>query len=430
MSEILFVQDRVRNTIQLGESHFREFKSALQGQPDKKNPRPINAIREDIARTLVAFANADGGELLIGVEDDGTISGVPHLAEDIQKMLKAPSELTPAGSKLPSLLQYATKLDLGNKIVIFFSISKGTEEIYCTASGAYYRRKDTESVPLVDIEQVKFERAEIRSREYDREFVDGATIYDLNLEWIWPLARAMTKRTSGKPSAGDLAEPSVERFLQQMGLAEFTAIGGLRLRRAALILFAQDTFRWYLRSEVRIMKVFGTERKSGEHYNVLSDSFVTGNVFQLLIDTWERLKNAMVVKTEFGPDARFEQKYMYPELTCREALINAIVHRDYISQNPIEISLFDDRLEIKSPGALLSNLTLENLEQLQGAHESRNVLIARVLRENKYVRELGEGVRRMFESMEENNLDRPKLQSNHYSFSVTLFHKPVFDEPE
>ena len=109
-------------------------------------------------------------------------------------------------------------------------------------------------------------------------------------------------------------------------------------------------------------------------------------------------------------------------------MINAIVHRDYISQNPIEISIFDDRMEFKSPGALLSTLTIENLEQLQGVHESRNVLVARVLRENKYVRELGEGVRRMFESMQENNLTRPRLQSNHYSFSVTLFRKPAFTE--
>jgi ATP-dependent DNA helicase RecG len=67
--DILLVADRVKNTITLGESHFREFKSALEGLSQAKRPRPPRQICSDIAEALVAFANADGGELLIGVED-------------------------------------------------------------------------------------------------------------------------------------------------------------------------------------------------------------------------------------------------------------------------------------------------------------------------------------------------------------------------
>lgn len=416
MSELLLLQDRVRNTIQLGESHFREFKSAIEGPPNNKKPRPTTAICRDIAEALVAFANADGGELLIGVEDDGLISGVPHADEDVEKMFHALDGRIPPDSSLPSLLVTSTKLQLENKTVIFFSILKGTTEIYCLTDGRYVRRQDKSTVPL-SIRQHLFERQEVRSREFDRQFVDGATVNDLDLALVQSLANSYVQGFS------------IELYLQQIGLAEFGA-GGLRLRMAATLLFAKDILRWHPRSQVRIIKVLGTELKSGESYNVQSDTVVKGNVFQLLIDSWERLRSFLAVKTDFGPDAKFEQKYIYPEWACREALINAIAHRDYSIQNAIEIFIFDDRMEIKSPGALLSTLTLEGLEELQGAHESRNVLIAKVLRENKYMRELGEGIKRMFELMKENELELPKLYSNHNWFSVTLPHKSVFNEKQ
>lgn len=85
--DTLLLRDRITNTIALGESHFREFKSALEGPDGNKKPRPVKKICGNIGEALVAFANADGGELLIGVEDDGTVSGVPHTPEEIRLML-------------------------------------------------------------------------------------------------------------------------------------------------------------------------------------------------------------------------------------------------------------------------------------------------------------------------------------------------------
>jgi ATP-dependent DNA helicase RecG len=85
-------------------------------------------------------------------------------------------------------------------------------------------------------------------------------------------------------------------------------------------------------------------------------------------------------------------------------------------------------MQIKSPGALLSTLTIKNLEELQGAHESRNVFVAKILRENKLMRELGEGMKRMFELMEQRELQPPVLYSNDMWFSITLPHKSVFSK--
>ena len=400
--------ERVQNTIALGESHFREFKTAQEGRPGNKQPRSVKAIRQDIAEALVAFANADSGELIIGVEDDGSITGLRHSADQVREMLDF-SDLIHSRAKLP--LQTAQVLDIDGLQVLFFVVLKGTTEIYQLSDGRCVRRNDRETVPVA-FHEIQFERQEVRSREYDRAFVDGATAADLDVDAIRALADDY------------LTGLSPERYLQQLGLAEYAA-NGLRLRMAAMLLFAREIGRWHPRVQVRILKVNGTTLKSGDQYNVIADEAVTGNVFQLLTGAWERLRPYLASNTALGPDAKFEQRFIYPEWAAREALVNAITHRDYSIQNAIEIYFFDDRMEIKSPGTLLSTLTIKSLEALEGTHESRNVLVARVLRENKYVREIGEGIRRMFQLMAERHLGAPKLYSNTTSFSVTLFHRPL-----
>ena len=83
-----------------------------------------------------------------------------------------------------------------------------------------------------------------------------------------------------------------------------------------------------------------------------------------------------------------------------------------------------------SPGKLLSKLTIEDLKELKGAHETRNTYIARVLREYGYIRELGEGMRRMFELMKSNELVEPQIDSPNKSFIVTLFYKFIYSKEE
>lgn len=132
--------------------------------------------------------------------------------------------------------------------------------------------------------------------------------------------------------------------------------------------------------------------------------------------------------TSLTDKAKFQQSYLYPQIACREALINAIVHRNYAIQGRgIEISIFSDRLEILSPGRVLSTISLDDIRQLKGAHESRNPLVARVLREIGYVREMGEGIRRIFDVMRSNALAEPDLQSNNDDFVVTLYHRSLYD---
>jgi ATP-dependent DNA helicase RecG len=411
----LLLVERVRNNIQLGESHIREFKSALEGPPQNKKPRPVKDMLREIGEQLVCFANADGGDLLVGVEDDGKITGLAHNEEAVQGLLRAPQTHVFAGQVLP--LSYAVSVELDGKRVLFFSVSKGTSQIYQLTDGKCVRRRDKECVPI-SFADIQFERQEIRSREFERQFVDGANVSDLDLEELQIAANSYLKGLS------------VERYLQQVGLSEYSP-GGLRLRMAALLLFAKDIRRWHPRCQLRILRVLGSELGAGESYNVKEDITEDGNIFKLWVRGWDLLRTTFLVqRTQFAEGARFETKFVYPEQACREAVINAIAHRDYSVHSGIEVFVFNDRMEVRSPGALLSTIKVADLQELKGAHESRNPMIARVLKDHKYMRELGEGMRRIFEAMQQNDLEKPQLVSSGSSFSVVLSNRSVFSQRE
>lgn len=415
MTDMLVLTERVRNAILLGEGDFREFKSAYEGPPGAKRPRRWVDICRDVAEGLVGFANADGGDFLVGVEDDGTITGVPHTSEEIDKILNAPKTHVHSGDKLP--LAFVNRLEIDDKVILFFSVLKGTTQIYQLPDGRCVRRVGARTVPE-RVQRIIFERDEAKSRSYCSDFLDDVRVTDLELSL---LQSGADKR---------LGEITPEKYLQQLGLAEYSW-GRLRLRRAAVLLFAQDIQRWHHGCQVRILKVQGNTLKSGHEYNVIFDKFVQGNVFYLLDNAWEALEPLLANKTGFGIDARFEQKYIYPEGACREALVNAIVHRDFMIHNGIEIFVFDDRMEVKSPGSLLSTLHLEQLRKPEGSHESRNALIARTVREiGGYTREIGEGMQRIFHLMEESDLIQPEVNSDLTSFTVTLFNKSVFNNQQ
>lgn len=410
--EPLLLKERVELATRIGESHYREFKSALEGLPGEKRKRPVREICTDIAKTLVAFANADGGELFVGVEDDGQVTGIAHAAEELEQMKLAYRTHVHADTPLP---QPAVSLvEASDKRVLYFSIAKGNEYAYLTSDGKCLKRLDLESVP-VGAEKIQAERLELSSRTWDRAVEASATVDDLDL--------TLLQQVSNQIAYGVTAE----KCLQHLGLAEFTP-SGLRLKSAAVLLFSKDVRKFHPGCFVRIFTIGGKERRSGEAFNIVKDDIVADNVITLVETAWERLSYALTMHTSLTDKAKFQQSYLYPQIACREALINAIVHRNYAIQGRgIEISIFSDRLEIMSPGRVLSTISLDDIRKLRGAHESRNPLIARVLREVGYVREMGEGIRRIFDVMRSNALAEPDLQSNNDDFIVTLYHRSLYD---
>ena len=343
----------------------------------------------------MAFANADGGELFVGIEDDNTITGLPYSKDKVLQMLNAYKVNILSDTPLP--IKKASLIDYSGKELAYFSVGKGIKYVHLTSKGQCFQRKDRESVPTSS-ESIRFSREEEASREYDRQFIDLASITDLDLHLIGSVSQNVFKHIS------------LEKFLQSFELCEFDG-DRLRLRRAALLLFAKNVSKWHPRSQARIFRIREIEEKTGAEFNVTEIAEINGNIFELLEKSWESLR-FYLSETKLSDNALFKTLTIYPELACREAFINAITHRDYSLEGcGIEIKIFDDRFEVLSPGKLLSSITISELKELRGMHQSRNVYVAKVLREFGYVREIGEGIRRMFELMETNNLLDPTIES-------------------
>ena len=416
MENLLKLNERLEIAIELGESHYREFKSAYQGQTGAKTARDFKDICYSVAKELVAFANADGGELFIGIEDNNEVTGIPYSDDKLRQILEASSNYILKDTPLP--IKRKNIIDYKGKKIIYFSVDKGSRFIHQTSRGACFKREDRDSMPTY-ADNIRFVREEAESRYYDREFEDLATVADLDISLIAEVACECVK----------IKDISAEKFLQHMELAEFDG-DRLRLRKAALLLFAKNPGKWHPRSRVRILKVNGLEQKPAPEYNVTEISDISGNIFHLIAESWEALR-PVLSETRYSEDGLFKTQVIYPETACREALINAITHRDYsLEGRGIEIRVFTDRLQILSPGKLLSRLTIDDLEKLEGVHESRNVYIARVLREYGYIRELGEGMRRMFEVMANHELAEPCISSPNQSFVIALFYKSVYSDEE
>lgn len=413
--EILKLNERIDIGIEAGESHFREFKSAIERNDlGGIKPRDFKAICRDIGEALVAFANADGGELFIGIEDDGEITGIPHKDSSIDAMKESYVSYVHKDTPLPKPIAGKTRID--NKKILYFSIPKSLSTVHQTSDGRCMKRCDLENCP-VSAEHIQAERDEIKSREYDRAFIDGATIGDLDLELIRDVSETIA---SGY---------SPEKMLQYLGLAEYGQ-SGLRIRRAALLLFAKNILNWHPRCLVRIVRINGTELGVGENYNVSQDDPIPGAILGLMDESWENLR-PYLARTRFRSSGLFRESLIYPESACREALVNAIAHRDYSREgSPIDIYIFDDRMEFRSPGGLLSSITIDKLTTLQGIHESRNVLIAKTLREIGYMREMGEGIPRIFAAMRDSELVDPQFNSDRETFTLTLQHQSIFSRKD
>jgi len=305
-------------------------------------------------------------------------------------------------------------IEYEGKKILYFAVQKGIEYVYLTSDGRCLKRKDRDTIPI-SVENLSSQRLEDVSREFERQPAAGVSIADLDRDLITSISGQITPGTS------------IEKCLQYLSLGEF-GLDGLKLKKAAVLLFAKDIQKWHTGSFVRLICVNGKEKRSGADFNITQDEIITGNILTLIEESWKKLTIALIRQTRLSTDAVFERSYLYPEVACREALVNAIVHRNYAIQGRgIEIEIYTDRIEIESPGMLLSTITLDEIKKRTGVHESRNPMVARVLREIGYVREMGEGIRRIYDVLRQNALAEPEFENANSGFNVIFYHKSMYD---
>lgn len=388
---------------------FLDFISAYEYRRGGSVKKGSDDLAREIARLLSGMANADGGTLLVGVEADKSVTGIPYLPEELHDLTRAPQTLL-----IPPLNPYCEKVHLGNLLLLRFEVSAGME-VYRTTGGRTFYRIATEN-PAVPGEQIERLREAKKSFFYERQHATDAQWEDLEQDAIQALAE----------KTGDARD--IKSFLAQGYHLLDGPASKPALTMAALLLFAKDPSRWHPRCGIDFVKYEGTQREHGASLNVIKRIRFEAPLARLIDEAVGRIKEHIREKTVLY-DLFFRERLEYPTFAWQEALINAVAHRDYsLTGAGIEVWMFDDRIEVRSPGWPPSPVTLDQLRQLKKVHFSRNPLIVRVLADLGYVREIGEGVPRMFQEMEQNGLMPPELAAEGFFFTVTLRNIPIYDE--
>jgi len=407
----LFSEEEILAVMARDEGQFLEFKSMWdqEAEPPRTLRRP--QVRDTIAEYVAAFANADGGLLVLGVEDDGRPTGHGYPEEAVLDFIAVPERRL-----RPPVRCRVDRIRIAGCELLLFDVPNAPEAVMIEANGFPYRVGD--QVVREPQETINRRKEAYRRVGYEQRIRREATIDDLDLE----LARRFLQTTP-------LGARPIEEVLHRYGLLQPRA-GGWGVTNVALLLFAKPPLvRWHPRAGVRLFRVAGTDRQHGARRNVTQIARIDAPIAGAIPDT-HRLAREHIRRSEKLHDLFFKETPEYPEFAWQEAIVNAFAHRDYeVQGQEIEVWFFDDRMEVGSPGDLVPPVTLEGLRRRQAVHASRNPLMIRLLADAGIMREEGEGIPRMFDEMEENFLRLPEITVEHDVFRVTLFNEPIFVGP-
>lgn len=392
--------DQITSLTASGESETLEFKEST-------------GTRREAAMTVCAFLNQNGGQVLFGVLDNGEVVGQQVGGQTIEDLSAEFRRIDPPA--FPSIERVRVNND---RDVIIVGTSQGASRPY-TYRGAAYRRVGNTTVAMSadEYNRMLFERMHSEQR-WENQPADGWTVADLD--------RAEIQRTvADAVQRGRLEEPlsrDPSDMLRGLGLLRDDV-----LLRAAVVLFG-DTRRLEFdmpQCLLRVARFRGTDRM-----DFLDNRQFNGNAFTLFGNAEKFLRDTLPIAGRFEDD-RFERidEPLYPPLATREAIANALCHRDYsIGGGSVGIAVYDDRLEVTSSGSLHFGLTPE---MLFAPHESRpwNPLIARTFYRRGIIEEWGSGTLKMADMAVSAGLPTPEIADEGGAVIVRFRHSRFILDP-
>ena len=381
------------------------LRDAAEGQwLERKGPR-IRA--KALADVMVGFANAEGGLICIGI-DDGRIDGVNGAGRLLNDWRQAAIDFTVPPVRHSFELLPCTRADGQSDQLAVIEI-EASERVHENAAGETYLRVGDENRKLGPFEsqELRYDKGE---STYDGRAVDGARETDLDPA----LVRRYLTAIKSVPR-GDAA-------LRARGLVVETR-GRLVPTIAGVLVLGRDPQAHFPEAYVRLLRYKGSSRETGARSNVVQDVRLTGTIPDQIATARRRLRRWLPAAVRLGTRGRFDRETYVPEPAWLEAIVNAVIHRSYaIGGDHIRVELFDDRLEIESPGRLPGLVRIDNIRTTRFA---RNPRIARALADLDYGRELGEGVNRMYEEMGRAGLPEPVFVQTPASLRVTFLADPL-----
>ncbi len=387
--------------------HF-DRKSLFEGAEEDKRPRDRRAVRDQVAEYVAAFANSEGGVLILGIEDGGVVTGHRYPQDAIDAILATPRTRLRPPQPEGFIVEHQ-----GIPLLVF-DIPTSDVAVQVEGDGFPLRMGDrTVQASESQIQALKFHgMAESWEARPSR-----MTLADLDPQL---LARART--SSGLSALSD------EAYLLKRKLADRRGTR-IALRRAAELLFSVDGPD-HPNAGVRVFRVIGTERRFGVEHNVEEVPRIEGSIPFVVASTFTAIER-LIRRPSRLRGIRFQEVPEYPDFSWKESVLNAIAHRDYsVEGRTTEVWFFENRLEVSSPGGIMPDLSLEELLRLERRHMSRNPRTVRALVDLSIMRDQGEGIPRMFAEMEGLFLPAPQIEAPPREFTVTLKNTPVLTEAD
>ena len=361
------------------------------------------AVSKDIRETIPAMAMTVGGYIVHGVNRELEIVGCPRSQKTVDRITKIAYECA-VEVEVRSVVVAGTELTVT-------AVPEVRGRIVTTPDGRLLRRVGGDSMPLRGDSFARFVQERVGGPA-DEEAVASIQVSDLNLRLVNCVLEA-----DGRPA---VRPDGLVRALADLGVAgRSPADDGVMT--AAVVLFAKEPTRFIPGASVQLVRRLGVGPGPGASE---SREECSGPLPEVL-DRCLEFIGRHTARYQAVVGTRRQDIAEYPESVLREVVLNALAHRDYrLAGATVDITVWDDRIEVRSPGPLPGHITVENIRE---EHYSRNRRIMQVLKTLRLVEEYGEGVDRMFREMEARLLEPPIFVATSSSVTVTLRSRSLVD---
>jgi len=356
---------------------------------------------ESLAEHLVAFANSDGGTVVVGADEKGRVTQGLY-PDEIEGTLKAASRKC-----RPVIPVHWEQMEAPGGAVFAISVAR-SPELHSLEDGRVLIRMGVDNRPLAG-DQIRQLAATKSSGDFEAEAVPGATRDDLDDEVI----SEFVEKRGVRQKRAVVGEP--DEVLREIHALDFQG----KPTTGGILLFGKNPQQFFPQSGIVFVKFIGTEPRGEDGlagYGRREE--INGPVARIIERAWQIIYEEMAMGAVVKGLER-QDITEYPPFAVREALVNAVCHRDYrLRGRRIEIRMYSDRMEVISPGGLPGFITVDNLVE---EHFSRNPRVVSGLFQWGYIEELGLGIDRMIEELVQAGHQPPKFKDQPYSFTVTLF---------
>jgi ATP-dependent DNA helicase RecG len=375
----------LNKALRSGESETIEFKQSL-------------AEKDQILETISAFSNSRGGAIYIGVDEAGKATGVQIGKKTLESLANDIKMATD-----PKIFPSIETISKDKRDIILVHVYE------CPIKPVWINEKVFERVgktnQRVPAERIRQLVRESHPYQWDKHILQNASLSDIDSKRV----KDFLRRFEDERKTEFEGSRSVQGVLAKLHLEEKG-----KPTAAAMLLFGKDSQAWCVQSEVRCGRFTGTEAVNFEDMAV-----IRGTLIQQVPEVLAFLNKNIRVSARFTGKPEREETWEYPREALREAVVNAICHRDYQDTGNVQVRVFDDRIEIWNPGMLPAGLTVEDLKS-EHRSQPRNALIAECFYSVKYVEQWGTGTNRMIRLCKEAGLPPPKFEQKAGSFIVTF----------